>query len=252
VSSSGEIGYEGRPQTVRRVMEPRTAALVREALVRVVEGGTAQSAGIEMLPVAGKTGTARKTGEHGYVVGRYTSSFAGFFPAQDAKYVIFVRIDEPQGAFYGGTVAAPVFRETMRNALMSEVITESPAVVEGFRAPERVVWKVSDGFGELPPAVEAPGIQATREPEGGARSVPEPGHAAAPDGTGEMPTIVFDPRRHVKVPDFTGLSLREAVQAAASLNLRLFFDGTGRIVAQEPEPGEIVDRGASVRVRDRR
>jgi cell division protein FtsI (penicillin-binding protein 3) len=252
VSPSGEIGYEGRPQTVRRVMEPRTAALVREALVRVVEGGTAQSAGIEMLPVAGKTGTARKTGEHGYVVGRYTSSFAGFFPAQDAKYVIFVRIDEPQGAFYGGTVAAPVFRETMRNALMSEVITESPAVVEGFRAPERVVWKVSDGFGELPPAVEAPGIQATREPEGGARSVPEPGHAAAPDGTGEMPTIVFDPRRHVKVPDFTGLSLREAVQAAASLNLRLFFDGTGRIVAQEPEPGEIVDRGASVRVRDRR
>jgi cell division protein FtsI (penicillin-binding protein 3) len=252
VNPSGEVEYEGRPQTVRRVMAPRTAALVREALVRVVEGGTAQSAGIEMLPVAGKTGTARKTGEHGYVVGRYTSSFAGFFPAQDARYVIFVRIDEPEGAFYGGAVAAPVFRETMRNALMSEVITESPAVVEGFRSPERVVWKVSDGFRELPPAVEAPGIQAVREPDGGAPPVPEPGLAEAPGGTEVAATIAFDPRDHVKVPDFTGLSLREAVQAASSLRLRLVFDGTGRIVAQEPEPGEIVDRGAAVRVRDRR
>jgi cell division protein FtsI/penicillin-binding protein 2 len=252
VNPSGEVEYEGRPQTVRRVMAPRTAALVREALVRVVEGGTAQSAGIEMLPVAGKTGTARKTGEHGYVVGRYTSSFAGFFPAQDARYVIFVRIDEPEGAFYGGAVAAPVFRETMRNALMSEVITESPAVVEGFRSPERVVWKVSDGFRELPPAVEAPGIQAVLEPDGGAPPVPEPGLAEAPGGTEVAATIAFDPRDHVKVPDFTGLSLREAVQAASSLRLRLVFDGTGRIVAQEPEPGEIVDRGAAVRVRDRR
>ena len=166
--------------------------------------------------------------------------------------MIFVRIDEPVGAFYGGAVAAPVFRETMRNALMSEVITESPAVVEGFRSPERVVWKVSDGFRELPPAVEAPGIQAAREPDGGPPPVLEPGLAEAPGGTEVPATIAFDPREHVKVPDFTGWSLREAVQAASSLHLRLVFDGTGRIVAQEPEPGEIVDRGASVRVRDRR
>lgn len=251
VEPSGETEYEAQPQTVRRVMERRTAGLVREALVQVVEGGTAQSAGIDMLPVAGKTGTARKTGEHGYVMGRYTSSFAGFFPATDAKYVIFVRIDEPEGAFYGGAVAAPVFRETMRNALMSEVITESPALVEGFRSPERVVWKVSDGFGDLPYPVEAPGVQAARAPAGEPSDTGS-GYAGAPDRMNHELEIAFDPRTDVKVPDFTGLSLREAVQRASRLHLRLSFEGTGRIVSQSPEPGEIVSRGEVVRVRDSR
>lgn len=251
VDPSGEPAYQGRPQIVRRVMEAGTAELVRKALVRVVEGGTARSAGIEMLPAAGKTGTARKTGEHGYVRGRYTSTFAGFFPATDARYVVFVRIDEPEGAFYGGAVAAPVFRETMRNALMSEVITDSPAMVEGFRTPERVVWKVSDGFGELPYPVEAPGVQAARI-RAGEPSDADSGFAMAPDREVDELVIAFDPRTDVKVPDFTGLSLREAVQRAARLQLRLSFEGTGRIVVQSPEPGEIVSRGEVVRVRDQR
>jgi hypothetical protein len=126
------------------------------------------------------------------------------------------------------------------------------ALVEGFRAPERVVWKVSDGFGDLPLPVEAPGVQATRGPLGEA-SEPGSGLAVAPDGMQRHePEIAFDPRLHVKIPDFTGLSLREAVQRASRLHLRLSFEGTGRIASQSPEPGEIVSRGEVVRVRDQR
>jgi len=67
-------------------------------------------------------------------------------------------------------------------------------------------------------------------------------------GPGEAP---YDPREHVKVPDFAGLSLREAVTRASRVGLRLAFDGTGRVRTQAPEPGELVARGEVVRVMNR-
>lgn len=234
--------------------------MITQALIRVVEVGTARSAQIDVLPVAGKTGTARKTGEHGYERGRYTSSFAGFFPAAEAKYVVFVRVDEPVGAFYGGAVAAPVFREAMEGILLTEAMNQSPALVGRLRSPERVVWTVSDGFADLPPFP----ADSTESFVGEARWTPvsEPPAALSPDrgrdasqwidvaAGGRPPTAPYDPRTQVKVADFSGLSLREAVNHASRLGLRLVFSGTGRVVGQEPEPGEVVPRGGVVRVRN--
>lgn len=225
VGPSGEVEHAFHPQAVRRVMDSETARKITDALVRVVDVGTAQSAQIDVLPVAGKTGTARKTGEHGYVRGRYNSSFAGFFPASEPEYVVFVRIDEPVGAFYGGAVAAPVFREAMEGILMTETMEQAPALVGRLREPERVLWTVSDGFGKLPPVVT--------------RHVPE-----------AFPEQPYDPRTEVKVPDLGGASLRVAVATASRLGLRLAFSGTGRILAQEPEAGEVVSRGEIVRVQN--
>lgn len=229
IDAEGDVEFEGGPQHVRRVMEPETARLVTQALVRVVEFGTAKRAQIDMLPVAGKTGTARKVGERGYDSSRHTASFAGFFPADDARYAVFVRIDEPVGKFYGGLVAAPVFHEIVENTLLTRAVDRSPALVERFRSPQQVVQRVSDGFGELPVA----------EPD-----------ALTPPESIEWPEGV-DPRTHVKVPDFTGMGLREAVRRASRLGIQLTFDGTGTIVGQKPEPGEVLTRGAVVRVRDR-
>lgn len=56
----------------------------------------------------------------------------------------------------------------------------------------------------------------------------------------------FDPRARIKVPDFSGIPIRRAVQTASRLGLRLTFDGTGVVVAQDPEPGEVVPRGAAI------
>ncbi|CAN5283751.1 penicillin-binding protein [soil metagenome] len=240
VGPSGGLEFEFRPQRVRRVMSSETARMITAALVRVVEVGTAQRAQIQVLPVAGKTGTARKTGEHGYVSGRYTSSFAGFFPAAEPEYVVFVRIDEPVGAFYGGTVAAPLFREAMEGILVTDAMDHSPALVGRLRSPERVLWTVSDGFAELPPAApdssELTGITLATSVEMQIGSKP--------------PEPPYDPRTQVKVPDLTGVSLREAVSTASQLGVRLVFSGTGKVIGQEPEPGEVVPRGAVVRVQN--
>ena len=81
-------------------------------------GGTASGAGIEGYVLAGKTGTAEKPDEYGgYSKTKFVSSFVGFAPARRPKLLVAVMVDEPQGDIYGGTVAAPAFREITSFAL---------------------------------------------------------------------------------------------------------------------------------------
>jgi cell division protein FtsI (penicillin-binding protein 3) len=104
----------------RRVVSRKTAQQVRAMLVGVVKaGGTGSEAAIEGYTLAGKTGTANKvdpsTGE--YSRSRYVASFVGFAPARNPKLLVTVMVDEPQGAIYGGEVAAPAFQRIAQYAL---------------------------------------------------------------------------------------------------------------------------------------
>ena len=101
-----------------RVIRTTTAAEVSQMLERVVREGTATAAAIPGYRVAGKTGTARKSGIGGYAERRYQAVFAGYVPASRPRLVAVVVIDEPSaGAYYGGAVAAPVFSRVMAGAL---------------------------------------------------------------------------------------------------------------------------------------
>jgi cell division protein FtsI (penicillin-binding protein 3) len=76
----------------------------------VTPEGTAPRAAVEGYDVAGKTGTAQKI-ENGQYVRKYYSSFIGYLPASDPEISILVSLDDPEGAaYYGGSVAGPVFR----------------------------------------------------------------------------------------------------------------------------------------------
>lgn len=101
------------PKVRRRVMDPKAARELTEALKRVVsQEGTAAKAAIPGFQVAGKTGTAQKLVNGQYAHDRHVSSFVGYFPAEDPELCIYVMLDAPKGkAQYGGSVAAPVFRE---------------------------------------------------------------------------------------------------------------------------------------------
>ena len=82
------------------------------------EGGTGVNAALEGYSVCGKTGTAQKIGKNGeYEKGKYISSFVGFVPSEHPKITILVVIDEPKGQHYGGTVAAPGFRNIAQKTL---------------------------------------------------------------------------------------------------------------------------------------
>ena len=88
-------------------------------LVAVVESGTGKAAGVAGYTVAGKTGTAQKidpaTGKYSRAL--YTSSFIGFFPAENPRITLLVVLDEPRKGYYGSDVAAPVFARLAKDML---------------------------------------------------------------------------------------------------------------------------------------
>jgi cell division protein FtsI (penicillin-binding protein 3) len=103
----------------KRILSARTTQTLTGILEGVVrEGGTGTAAALDDWTVAGKTGTAQVPGPGGgYLPGAYVGSFIGFAPAEDPRVVVAVVLDRPTTGIYGGTVAAPVFREVAGYAL---------------------------------------------------------------------------------------------------------------------------------------
>jgi len=110
----------GEEDDARRVLSARTANEVARMLEGVLAaGGTAPEASVPGYVLAGKTGTAEKPDPEtgGYSQTKFFSSFIGFAPAKDPRLVVAVMVDEPQGLYYGGEVAAPAFEQIMEFAL---------------------------------------------------------------------------------------------------------------------------------------
>jgi cell division protein FtsI/penicillin-binding protein 2 len=106
----------------KRIISGETASSVKDMMLAVVEDGTGTRAQIEDVKICGKTGTAEKVNRNGtgYSEGRSITSFIGFGPYEDPKIAVIVVVDEPQGpdkTVWGGTVAAPVFKEIMEFSL---------------------------------------------------------------------------------------------------------------------------------------
>lgn len=111
VNSLGELVYRGEPKVMREVMTADTAQWIRQAMRRVILEGTGKRAATTITNVAGKTGTAQVAGKGGYLPGKYVASFIGFWPYEDPKYLMLIAIGEPSnGRYYGGELAAPVFK----------------------------------------------------------------------------------------------------------------------------------------------
>jgi cell division protein FtsI/penicillin-binding protein 2 len=111
--SDGHDVVRFQPKAKRRVVSTEVAQTVANMLADVVgEQGTARRAAIENYDIAGKTGTTQKIVNGSYSNQHHVASFSGFFPADKPSLVITVVVDEPQsrGVAYGGSFAAPAFR----------------------------------------------------------------------------------------------------------------------------------------------
>ena len=108
-----------KPKPVRQVVSVETALTMTKILEQVVIDGTGMEAKLDEYQVAGKTGTGQifdfATGK--YSNSAYTSLFVGYVPAENPKISILILLDQPKGSYYGGTVAAPVFKEIASKVL---------------------------------------------------------------------------------------------------------------------------------------
>ena len=116
------------PKTLRRILTEQQAKMVTIMLISAMSNeGTGWRAQVKGFMAAGKTGTAQvvDSKKGGYVKGLYISSFAGFIPAHNPKFVIYLAIEQPQKKFYGSTVAAPVFSKVAEYAVRKDGLSPS-------------------------------------------------------------------------------------------------------------------------------
>lgn len=106
-----------------RILSEETSAAMRYVLEQVVAEGSGKKASLPGYRIGGKTATSEKLPRS---LKKYISSFIGFAPADDPKVIALITIDEPQGIYYGGTIAAPVIADIFKNILPYLGIEENP------------------------------------------------------------------------------------------------------------------------------
>lgn len=208
VMPDGRVLRQGQKKVVRRVMSEEVAAQMRGMMEQVVAAGGGKAAGIKGYRIAGKTGTAEKLAETGgYAAGKYIASFVGFVPADKPQYAMLIMLDTPQGAFYGSQVSAPVFRDTLQQILVAKGI--QPSSSEGLPSFEQHVRNNLAVNSTVPPPAKMPQME-----------------------------ILADGK--IKLPDFSGLDMRQTAELIQQGRLVLVPHGSGRARKQSQPPGTVV------------
>lgn len=215
----GKIIKEFHPEERGRVISQRTARQVTSILKTVVEkGGTGVNASIPGFKIAGKTGTAQKVDQltKQYSDHKTTSSFIGFLPADEPKLAVLVIIDEPEGISYGGTVAAPVFKEAASHIIR--------------------YLNIPPNKGCMTMVKYLPDINVHQE-------------ESAIKHTYFKKVSLNEQSISNSVPNFSGLSMRDVLRMAEELDLNIEISGSGKATDQYPPPGNIIksDRRCWVR-----
>lgn len=118
--NNGEIVKSFSRNKIRSVISPKTSKRVIEMMKDAVENGTGVEAKLSQIQVAGKTGTSQRLVNKEYSSSSYNSSFVGFFPADNPKYIALIVVKAPKIGRYGGKVAAPIFHEVASRIVDSD------------------------------------------------------------------------------------------------------------------------------------
>ncbi|MFH1874272.1 MAG: penicillin-binding protein [Pseudomonadota bacterium] len=224
IDEEGKIIYQRKKQVRSIALSKAAADLMKQMLQRVVEeDGTGVLAASSDYPVAGKTGTAQKVNpKGGYLKNKYFSSFIGFAPVEQPRVVVYVGLDEPKGYYYGGQVAAPVFRNVVEEVLkyLNEPIQHQVVQVKA----ELNADMLAEG--------QVFSQQAAQE------IVQENNNIVSMDNQ-----VKAVGKNMWQIPNFSGLTMKAVFEASGQADLNFSFVGSGLAVSQRPAAGSVVPSG---------
>lgn len=242
IRQNGRVVSSFPPEVINpAICSPATLQKVRMLLKGVVEEGTATNIKTPVYAIAGKTGTARVAlNNRGYGEGstvRYKGTFVGYFPADDPKYSCIVVINNPsKGKYYGGAIAAPVFREISDRLYAKQQEIRTPL------AP--------DTANVHTPLAKA-GIHSDLQAVFGPLGIPSGGVSSPDEWVRSMPddyrvNLTVAPVVKGVMPDVTGMGLKDALFLLEQQGLRVIVTGKGSVVKQSLAPGTLISKGLPV------
>jgi cell division protein FtsI (penicillin-binding protein 3) len=227
----------------QKICSDETLKKLRSMMEAVVEHGTGKHVKNLNYKVAGKTGTARKI-KNGQYIKTYSTSFVGYFPADNPKYSCIVIIDSPKAAAqYGGDVAAPVFRELADKAYARDLASHKPMsdrivpdrkslpVVKAGSQEELVLLCNKLGISHHPgiPGMDEEWVKADSQNR----------------------SFRWQPNKVQtnQVPDVTGMTIRDALYLLGNQGLKVRKAGTsGRVQSQSLPAGSTIQKGSVITI----
>ena len=246
VSAIKEYGKEVKnfaPTELTQVGDSTVIAQLLKCTRAVVTEGTAKGIESPYYTIAGKTGTAQ-VADKGirYSDGVYQGSFVGFLPAEDPKYTICVviRTKPHSAAYYGGAIAAPVFR-----MVADKIFSENMGAWE---APLDSLARM--GTADLPAkAATGSSYEVLLHAIGKTVAMPEDNtNSLMQLVTDTTRTLVIQPRKLYRnvMPDVMGMSLKDAVYMLETSGMQVHVQGRGKVKVQSVAPGTAIIKGQNI------
>lgn len=250
----GNVVYRGEPEQIRQVISAETSARVTALMESVVTGGSGANALVEGYRFAGKTGTAEQVGPDGtYLGGQYIVSYIGFAPVEDPQIIMYVAVDSAsRGIQWGSQISAPVYRRIMEDVLTYMQISPS----DRSTLPPAAMVDVPDLYGmtvdEAAERLDTAGLLLRLVGDGNyiVNQTPKAG-AVVP----RLTQIVIymgetggSAEGAIRMPDLSGLTVREVAEVLDWMGLHLAAEGSGIAIRQEPEEDAYIDAGTIVKV----
>jgi cell division protein FtsI (penicillin-binding protein 3) len=226
-----------------KICSDETLKKLRQMMEAVVDHGTGRHVKSPDYKVAGKTGTSRKI-KNGQYIKTYSTSFAGYFPAENPKYSCIVIIDSPQrAAQYGGDVAAPVFRELADKAYARDLASHKPMIARITPDTKSLPTVKAGSQDELTMICNRLGI--SNHPVAGALE----DEWVKADSQNRSYNFRSNKVVTNRVPDVTGMTIRDALYLLGNQGLKIRKLGnSGRVKTQSLPAGSPIEKGSVITI----